>query len=205
VDKGELRRRLRARRAERWVLEHAAADRARLERLLELTDGASSVAVYLSVEPEPDTLQFISSLPTGVRVLVPYLSASPDWAEYSGPDSLKPGPHGIPQPDGRRLGVEALADADVIVLPGLAATRGGTRLGQGGGWYDRALVGTKGKRVLLLNHDEIVDQLPSEPWDLPVDVIVTEKETIQARDFLDGSHSLLAAAKSSRALRLRAA
>ena len=107
-------------------------------------------------------------------MLLPKLSRRPDWAWAT--DDLRSGWAGIPEPSGPPLGIEALEQADVIVVPCLAVSRDGARLGMGGGWYDRALHHRRpGASVwALANADEVLPALPSEPHDLPVDAVVTE-------------------------------
>jgi 5-formyltetrahydrofolate cyclo-ligase len=74
---------------------------------------------------------------------------------------------------------EALSQADVIIVPALAADTSGTRLGQGGGWYDRALMDARpGAPVIALVfddefHDADVKAIPRESHDLPVSIVVT--------------------------------
>ena len=106
--------------------------------------------------------------------MLPKLSRKPDWAWAT--DELRPGWAGIPEPTGPGLGIDALGQADVIVVPCLAVSRDGSRLGMGGGWYDRALHHRRpGTPVwALANADEVLPKLPSEPHDLPVDAVVTE-------------------------------
>lgn len=145
------------------------------------SDAARVVAAYLSRPDEPQTTALLSGLvDAGVRVLLPVLRLQPDWAWYEGPDHLTPGPFGISQPTGPRLGADALALADWIWVPGLAGTPSGIRLGTGGGWYDRALTHARSDAVrgLLLFDDEVRPHLPHDPWDQPVDLIVTERRTI---------------------------
>ena len=86
------------------------------------------------------------------------------------------------QPDGEVLGAESLKNADLIVIPALAASADGTRLGQGGGWYDRALTHrSPGVPVVaVIFDDEVLEAgiIPAEPHDVPVDAIVTPTRTI---------------------------
>lgn len=88
------------------------------------------------------------------------------------------------QPDGEARGAESLKEADLIIIPALAASADGTRLGQGGGWYDRALVhrcpGTP--VVAVIFDDEVLEAgvIPAEPHDVPIDAIVTPTRTITA-------------------------
>lgn len=98
------------------------------------------MCVYVSFGTEPDTDALMGALTTrGVRVLLPVLlpDASLDWAVYDG--QFRKGRLGLREPTGTRLGVAAVRKADVVLVPALAISRAGARLGRGGGSYDRAL------------------------------------------------------------------
>lgn len=69
------------------------------------------------------------------------------------------------------LGVDAVATADVVLVPALAVDRRGVRLGRGGGSYDRVLRRARGVVVALLHEGELVDELPAEPHDVPVHAV----------------------------------
>lgn len=188
-DKGDLRRAVLRRRAARDPRQVAADDHARADLLLaRLTDPPSTVAAYLSAPGEPGTGHLLEALhDAGVTVLLPRLPRlrrEPDWAAYEGRDRIGSGRWGIPEPAGAGLGAGALAAAAVIVVPGLLGTPSGRRLGRGGGWYDRALVhASPAARVwLLLNDDEVVDEVPSEPHDLPVTALVTPTRWVACRE-----------------------
>lgn len=148
--------------------------------LPELAD-ARTVAAYVSVGREPGTRALLDALHArGVRVLLPVLLPDNDldWAAYERGDSLVPAARGLLEPDGPRLGPDAVLDADVVLLPGLAVDGRGMRLGRGGGSYDRVLArlaaaGAHPALVVLLYDNEVVAQVPVEPHDHPVDAVVT--------------------------------
>ena len=103
-----------------------------------------------------------------------------DWAEYAGADDLRErAPGRPPEPGGPTLGAAALADADVVIAPALAVDTTGARLGQGGGWYDRALEHIRPgvPVVALVFPEELYDAetrpLPRERHDRPVDAVAT--------------------------------
>ena len=100
-----------------------------------------------------------------------------DWAAYGGRDRLVPGVLGTREPDGRRLGPRALASVDAVLVPALAADLAGTRLGRGGGYYDRALAPLPARLLVaaLLHNGELVASLPADPWDRPVVAAVTPR------------------------------
>ncbi|WP_307126577.1 5-formyltetrahydrofolate cyclo-ligase [Streptomyces sp. B1I3] len=143
--------------------------------------GARTVAAYVSVGREPGTHALLDLLRArGVRVLLPVLLADNDldWAAYRGAGHLVPAGRGLLEPDGDRLGPDAVLDADVVLLPGLAVDRRGMRLGRGGGSYDRVLArlsaaGARPALAVLLYDDEVVAQVPEEPHDHPVDAVIT--------------------------------
>jgi 5-formyltetrahydrofolate cyclo-ligase len=153
------------------------------ERALELPElaEARSVAAYVSVGREPGTLPLLEALRLrGVRVLLPVLLPDNDldWAAYEGVQRLERAGRGLLEPDGPRLGPDAVTDVEVVLLPGLAVDGQGIRLGRGGGSYDRVLarIGASGARpalAVLLYDAELVGSVPAEPHDLPVAAAVT--------------------------------
>jgi 5-formyltetrahydrofolate cyclo-ligase len=149
------------------------------ELVLHLPDPAiSTLALHVSVGFEPSTRPLLAALrEAGTRVLLPVVLAdlSLDWALYAGPDEMSPGPRGIPEPTGPRLGPGAIGQADLVLLPGLLADRAGNRLGRGGGSYDRALPLRRAgvPAFVLLYPMEVVDALPAEPHDAPVNGALT--------------------------------
>jgi 5-formyltetrahydrofolate cyclo-ligase len=140
---------------------------------------AATVAAYVSVSTEPGTGPLLEGLrAAGKRVILPIVQPDfdLDWAAYDDADGLRTARMGLLEPVGRRLGVEAIATADAVLVPGMAVGRDGIRLGKGGGCYDRALtrvpVGTF--TCVLLNSEEVLDHVPAAPHDRPVTAVATE-------------------------------
>ena len=92
-----------------------------------------------------------------------------DWGTWRGATALAPARMGLLEPVDR-LGLDAVATADVVLVPGLAVSASGDRLGQGGGCYDRVLgripVGTP--VVICLYDDEVGLDVPVDDHDRPV-------------------------------------
>jgi len=189
--KDAIRAVVRASRAARTAEDRRTDDLARTELLLsDLQEWTPRVvAAYASTGDEPGTDALLDALVArGVTVLLPVLSATAagprataEWAAYEGRGALRSGLWGIPEPTSRTLGVTAIEQAELVVMPGIAGTVAGDRLGTGGGWYDRALVGTTSPRWMLLNDDELYESLPLDPWDLPVTAIVTPTRVLRCR------------------------
>ncbi len=95
-------------------------------------------------------------------------------------DELVPGCYDIPEPP-VDAGREYLPDEfDLIVVPGIAFDMKGTRLGYGKGYYDRALARVKCPVVAIAFNAQILKiDLPCEPHDVGVDMIVTEDSVIR--------------------------
>ncbi len=145
---------------------------------------AGTVAAYVSIGSEPGTGHLLAALAAaGQRVVLPVLlpDGDLDWAAYDGDGSLAPARLGLLEPVGRRLGVDAVATADVVLVPGLAVSPTGLRLGRGGGSYDRALgrvpVGTF-TCCLLLDHEVGLD-VPAEPHDRTVTAAATPTRVVR--------------------------
>jgi 5-formyltetrahydrofolate cyclo-ligase len=138
---------------------------------------AATVTAYVSVGTEPPTgalLEALSAL--GKRVILPVVlpGMDLDWGTWRGAESLVAARYGLLEPLDR-LGVDAVATADVVLVPGQAVSATGDRLGQGGGCYDRALarvpVGTP--VVCLLYDGEVGLDVPVDEHDRPVTAAAT--------------------------------
>lgn len=70
---------------------------------------------------------------------------------------------------------------DVILVPGLSFTRHGGRLGQGGGYFDRFLAAAPTPALGLAFDFQLVDDLPTEPHDVPMRAVITERGVVHAR------------------------
>jgi 5-formyltetrahydrofolate cyclo-ligase len=94
-------------------------------------------------------------------------------------EDLEPGFKGIPEPVEacERVGPEAV---DLVIVPGVAFDVRSGRLGYGGGFYDRFLASCRAPRIAVAFSMQIVDGVPCDEHDLPVDVVVTETGEIRS-------------------------
>jgi 5-formyltetrahydrofolate cyclo-ligase len=161
--KAALRRSLGAARRARPPAEIAAARAAVAAAVLAHSRAWTCAAAYVPLPSEPGSPELLDALTSaGVRVLVPILRSDRDldWIAW---------------PGGSPLGLDGLVAADAVLVPALAVSVAGIRLGRGGGSYDRALPRRRpGVPVIALLYDgELVPELPHEPWDVPVTAVVT--------------------------------
>jgi 5-formyltetrahydrofolate cyclo-ligase len=183
--KAALRKRLIAARVARPEHQRAEAGRLLRDAVLSLPEAqmAGTVAAYVSVGSEPPTRSLIYALwKRGAYVILPQLRPDDDldWASYEGPDSLAAGPRGLLEPTEPPRGAGAIASADLVIVPALAADRLGNRLGRGGGSYDRALarVGGRIPTIALLYDDELLDEVPAGQHDQQIRLIARPAEGI---------------------------
>ena len=142
----------------------------------------STLFVYVNFRSELETLELIRlCLSQGKRVAVPLVDAStvsmiPLLIQDPEKD-LVPGYYGIPEPDPQKSLRVAAREIDAAVIPGSVFDIQGGRLGYGGGYYDRFLVNDapQAKRIGLAFEMQVVEKVPVEPHDQPLDILITEK------------------------------
>ena len=93
-------------------------------------------------------------------------------------DDFTPGAFGIREPVGEPWPIDGI---DLIVVPALAYDRRGNRLGKGGGFYDRflALPSRRGVPCGLGFDEQLLDEVPTDDHDHPIDMVVTDKEVLR--------------------------
>jgi 5-formyltetrahydrofolate cyclo-ligase len=178
--KRALRGQLIAARRARPEGDRAAARAAISGHLTAALDSTGCVAAYLPLASEPLDRALLRALARRTRVLIPVVTGpSPlDWCEFT--ERTRCGPLGIEEPDGPRLGPEAIAEADAVLVPALAVGPLGHRLGRGGGHYDRTLALRSvlcedgADRLIALVYDEEFGlDVPHDDLDRPVSAAVT--------------------------------
>ena len=168
--KSALRERYRRERAERYV-EHT------FEYLLSAAEfiGADVIASYVSYGDEPNTAQLNQAIiAAGKTLLLPRINGvEMDWVRWNGDESSLKKYKKFLEP----IGEPFTGSIDLIVVPALRIDRRGYRLGQGGGFYDRALVKDQVHNswtIGLIHPDEISSEdLPIEEWDQPLNAAAT--------------------------------
>lgn len=188
-DVQQQKRALRAELRERRQLLSDAQRRSAAEGIAAQLDalvsarGAGSVSCFLSTTTEPGTRRFVADAAArGIRVLLPITREDGllDWAVANETDEVAEGMFGLPEPTGEVLGPIAVNDVDLMIIPAAAVDRTGTRLGWGRGYFDKT-IGSMERcpPVYAVIYDsEVLDSLPREVHDQPVDGIVTPTQTI---------------------------
>jgi len=168
-EKSSLRTRYRYERHERFI-EHSFEYLANSPEISE----ASVIASYMSYADEPRTDELNTALvAAGKTLLLPRISGlSLEWVEWNGTQENLKVSKKIREPIGPAI--SDLAIIEIVVVPALRIDRRGYRLGQGGGFYDRALPQLQAWSIGLIHPDEISSEdLPTEEWDQPLDAAAT--------------------------------
>lgn len=163
--KANLRGRLRAQREARYV-EH------NLLHLLNLPEisKAEVIASYYSFGTEPSTIELNQAiLEKGKTLLLPRINGENiEWVQWNGSAETLQENGKFHEPIGEAF--THLDSIDLVLVPALAIDPDGFRLGQGGGFYDRALPKLRAwKHGIIYNYERMEHDLPREPWDIPMD------------------------------------
>jgi 5-formyltetrahydrofolate cyclo-ligase len=179
--KGTLRGALRAERRARSSEEVCGASRAVCAAVLDLpaVRHARHLAVYVAAPGEIDPLDVVrAAMARRQAVYFPRVVGSGLEFLSCPLSALRSGAYGLAEPtEGRRL--DPSSPDVVFLVPGLGFDPAGTRLGRGGGHYDRALAEYPAAlRIGLACDAQIRSSLPREPWDQPMDAVVTERRVL---------------------------
>ena len=145
---------------------------------------ACEVLIYWPIRGEVDVRPLSMELwQRGCRVLMPRCRPDAygqmDIACAACEDDLTPGAFSIMEPDADKCPAVASCQPDIAIIPAICFDRRGYRLGYGGGYYDRLLTTDDMKDTLRIGlgyNFQLVEQLPTQPWDMPVDIVCTDEE-----------------------------
>lgn len=156
-------------------------------RQLSLLDAETNLLGYHPHQNELNCLYFLRVwISEGRSLCLPRVAVDGITLEAMRvPDILavRPGFRGIMEPDEERCAPVPMEEIDAVLVPGLAFDQQGRRLGRGGGHYDRLLARLPGDCVTIgLAYDwQVVDSVPAEAWDQPVDWLATPTALTRCR------------------------
>ena len=143
---------------------------------------ATIIASYVSYGYEPSTVELNRALiKSGKTLLLPRVNQDRiDWIYWDGDETKLVEKKKILEPLGDAL--TQLPKIDVVIVPALRVDRDGYRLGQGGGYYDRALPSMSGWKIALVHSGEVTSEvLPRESHDIAVDAAATPDLIVRYR------------------------
>lgn len=184
-----IRERIRRKRDALSAGERAAKSEAIWKRLMEVPDfqRASQALFYISFQSEVETglmRQLARDLGMGVAVPRAYPKEKRlVFFDLGSDEALESGPYGILQPREDSDLMTEMENPGVVLVPGTAFDPQGNRLGWGGGYYDQFLnrEGRGLPSIGLAFECQIVENIPAQAHDVPVDWIVTEERTLNCR------------------------
>ncbi|SEH65821.1 5-formyltetrahydrofolate cyclo-ligase [Mycolicibacterium rutilum] len=187
--KAELRAAVIARRRALTARVRDEEARALLTHVAAVATAGQTVCAYVPVGSEPGSPELLDTLHgNGVRVLLPIArhdaAGVPQpllWGVYV-PGELVAARFGLKEPTGPTLPPDAVVEAATVLVPALAVDHAGVRLGRGAGFYDRTLTVTSpaARLIAVVRDDELVDQLPAEPHDVPMTHALTPRAGVVA-------------------------
>lgn len=178
ISKSVLRKQLLKIRSELPIEYRKTADKAIIQNLLAMKEyeQADIIFTYVSTKEEVNTRKLIKhALSRKKTVAIPRCLEKGIMRAYriKNPEELQPGKYGILEPleECEELKPERIS---LAVIPCVACSRNGVRLGYGGGYYDRYLPQTSACKIVLCREKMLWDDIPEESHDCPMDIVITE-------------------------------
>jgi 5-formyltetrahydrofolate cyclo-ligase len=133
---------------------------------------AHTVLLFYSLKDEPDSHSFIEKWSGEKEILLPAVCGENfELRVYNGREGLLRGAYDIQEPSGSLF--TDYASIDLAVIPGVAFDRSGNRLGRGKGYYDALLPHISAYKVGVCFSFQLVEDVPTEEFDVRVDEILT--------------------------------
>ncbi len=140
------------------------------------------VALYSAVKNEVLTFDlFKHALEQGLEVYFPRVEMGIHFYQVNGPEDLHRGSWMIPEPKQHCEPLPEGENLDLMLVPGVAFSKEGFRIGYGKGFYDKAISELKTKTVGLAYDFQMVEAFAFDPWDQKLDAILTEKNSYKFR------------------------
>ena len=177
MSKKELRAAMKKRNLSLSSEERAAASEGIFGRVEQIPgfSAARCAAFFCALPDEPGTAAALARWCASKRIVVPRVEGDAMRFYDYAPDALCRGAFGIAEPTAAVRPCEP-ADIDLIIVPGVAFTAAGARMGRGRGYYDKYLSqpGFRAVKVGVCYGHQLVAELPVEPHDVFMDYVVTD-------------------------------
>ena len=129
---------------------------------------AESICLYMPIHNEVDVTELLE---TGNIYIPKIIDKTMDFYLYEGKDNIVAGAYGIPEPIGNKKLIPN--DKTLVVMPGVAFSRDGYRLGYGGGYYDTYLEKyPMCMKAAVCFREQLVEELPAREHDVKPDIII---------------------------------
>ncbi len=181
MEKSEIRRQI---KNLRMMLSEAEKERAAEDAFARLEQTAAflmadSVLMYHSLPDELPTRRFLKKWGARKHFYLPRVNGVNLQVLPYDESRLELGAFHIEEPTGNDMvDPESL---ELVVVPAVAYDRKGNRLGRGKGFYDRLLGSIRAAKVGIGYHFQLIDEIPVEPHDVPMDMVITPEETVVIR------------------------
>jgi len=143
---------------------------------------AKTILIYVSYNSEVFTHEMIKEALNNKNVVVPISNTKNNTLSLSILESwndLESSSYGILEPKKDKIKEIPIDEIDLIIVPGVAFDIRGNRMGHGKGYYDKLLEKTKLITIGLAFEFQLVNKIPTEKHDKPVNIIITEKRIIK--------------------------
>lgn len=156
-----------------------------ISRLIKLDEWekAKNILIYVSHKYEINTLKLIKKVISDKNIIVPKTHIRFDTLslhKIDNLDDLTEGSYNLLEPHPGTL-ILSPSEIDLAIIPGIAFDKKGHRIGYGKAYYDRLNKHLKCTKISLAYSFQIVDNIPAQKHDIPIDLIITENKTIHCK------------------------